>query len=327
MSSRENPKSIRQHYVSRVLLGRFSKDPTLKNGLVGQFDIVNGTELPARTPGAIGFERYFVKYDGDRMEALWGTMETPMRSAFDALLAGRPEMLETKKTQIMDFIALHFARSLEAQRIHQESISEVEARTQANKDMQARLAKIKYGFDLSKAPSILDEISEEVLWPIQKLENQGSLFQEWVESVFQRTRQHLADYSLSVRPAEEGGEYLLGDCPAVGVAPGMDPRKRPPLFDAKAIILPLTPNYAVMAYPPGPGDPAFSVNLPEPGILRAINHGQIAQAHRRVYYRPDSGHALTVRNYLGFPHGRVQRSPRRGAGSVQELGTRLPFSG
>jgi hypothetical protein len=172
--------------------------------------------------------------------------------AFDALSAGRPDLLETKKMQITDFIALHFARSLEAQKIHQESLNGVEARTRANKDMQARLANIKYGLDLSKAPSILDEMAEAVLSPIQSLESQGSLFQEWVERVFQQTRMHLANYSLSIHPAGEGGEYLLGDCPAVGVARGMHPRKRPPLWDAKLLILPLTPRYAVMAYPPGP---------------------------------------------------------------------------
>ncbi len=312
VSSRENPKSVRQHYVSRVLLRRFSKDPTLKNGLVGQFDVVNGKPLPARTPGAIGYERYFIKYDGDRMEGLWGTVETPMRSAFDALSAGMPELLEKKHTQITDFIALHYARSLEAQKIHQESLNGVEARARSNRELQARLANIKYGLDLSKAPSILDEMAEAVLSPIQRLESQGSLFQEWVESVFQQTRQHLANYSLSIRPAAEGDEYLLGDCPATGVAPGMAPRKRPPLLDAKVLILPLTPRYAVMAYPPGPSDPMFSVDPAEQGILTAINHGQIAQAHRRVYHRPDSGHGLTVRSYLALPNGGLpHRAERR----------------
>lgn len=318
MSSREKPKSVRQHYVSQVLLGRFSKDPALKNGEVGQSDVVNGRELPVRAPGSIGFEPYFIKYDGDRMEALWGTVETPMRAAFEALSDGTPELLESKQAQIRDFIALHFARSLEAQKIHQESLKGVEARTRANKELQERLANINYRLDLSKAPSILDEMAEAVLSPIQSLESQGSLFQEWVESVFQQTRQHLATYSLSIRPAGEEGEYLLGDCPAVGVAPGMDPRKRPPLLDAKMLILPLTPGYAVMAYPPGPGDPLFSVDPVEQGILTAINHGQIAQAHRRVYYRPGSGHGLTVQNYLGFPIGGVHHRAKRraeGAGS------------
>lgn len=288
MSSRENPKSVRQHYVSQVLLGRFSKDPTLKNGLVGQFDVVNGKELPARAPGSIGFERYFVKYDGDRMEALWGTVETPMRAAFDALSAGRPELLETKKTQITDFIALHFARSLEAQKIHQESLTGVEARTRANKELQARLAKTKYGLDLSKAPSILDEMAEAVLSSIQSLESQGSLFQEWVENVFQQTRQHLATYCLSICPAPEGGEYLLGDSPVVGVAPGMNPRKRPPLLDAKMLILPLTPGYAVMAYPRGPSDQAAATRGQCGAIsaFRRSDHINVQSDSRRKPHLP-----------------------------------------
>ncbi|MDQ0030885.1 hypothetical protein [Arthrobacter bambusae] len=50
MNGGQNPKIADQHYVSRALLSRFSKDPNLKNGLVGQFDVAHGKELPARSP-------------------------------------------------------------------------------------------------------------------------------------------------------------------------------------------------------------------------------------------------------------------------------------
>ncbi|MDQ0030884.1 hypothetical protein J2S89_002723 [Arthrobacter bambusae] len=235
------------------------------------------------------------------MEELWGKYETPMKPVFDALDNDRPEMLHAKRTEITDFVALHFVRSLEVQRIHKESLARVERQTRANREMQARLSNAKYGLDLSKAPSILDKIGEEVLAPIQTMEEQGSLFQDWIEGVFQQTRQHLSQYSLSIRPVTQSREYLLGDCPSVGIASGMDPRNRPPLLDARAIILPLNPRFAVMVYPPGPDDPMFSVDTAGDDVVSPINHGQIAQAHKRVYYRPGSGHASTVRNYLNFP--------------------------
>ncbi|MCX6497518.1 MAG: DUF4238 domain-containing protein [Arthrobacter sp.] len=234
------------------------------------------------------------------MEELWGKYETPMKPVFNALDNGMPDLLQTKRTEITNFVALHFARSIEVQRIHVESLSRVERQTRANSEMQTRLATAKYGLDLSKAPSILTEIAEEILAPIRTMEEQGLLFQDWIEGVFERTRQHLSQYSLSIRPATPSREFLLGDCPAVGVAPGMDPRKRPPLLDARILILPLNPRFAAMLYPPGPGDPMFSVDPAGDDVVTPINHGQIAQAHRRVYYRPDNGHASTVRGYLGF---------------------------
>ncbi|MFC4267240.1 DUF4238 domain-containing protein [Arthrobacter cryoconiti] len=153
---------------------------------------------------------------------------------------------------------------------------------------------------MAESPSILREMADVVLDPIYALEDHGSPFQKWVEEVFQRTREHLANYSLSLRPAPDGSEFLLGDCPAVGIAPGMNPRRRPPLFDAKALILPLSPGVAAMAYPSDRGEPEYSVDDADDGVVLAINHGQIAQSHKRVFFRPDSGHSATVRNYLGI---------------------------
>lgn len=293
-------KIVNQHYVSRALIARFSQDPRKKNGPVGQTDVTSGRVLPARPPGSVGFERHFVKFDGDRMESLWATVEGPMAEVFAALLTGRPESLRARRPQVNDFVALHFARSLEAQRIHATTLSDVEARTRANTEMQTKLANLKYGLDLAQAPSILEGMADTVLEPIRALEEQGVLFQQWIEEVFQKTRTYVTNFSLSIRPAPSGTEYLLGDCPAIGIAPGMDPRIRPPLVDSKALILPLTPRFAAMVYPAGRGEPEFSVEAPDPVVVTAVNHGQISLAHRRVFYRPGSGHEATVRNYLGF---------------------------
>ncbi|WP_268251179.1 DUF4238 domain-containing protein [Arthrobacter cryoconiti] len=114
--------TIRQHYVSRALIARFSNSPELKNGLVGQFDVVNGRCMRAVSPRSIGFESYFIKYDGDRMEELWGTVERPMGEVFNALRDDPSDLLQAKQSHIKDFMALHFARSLEAQRIHIETL-------------------------------------------------------------------------------------------------------------------------------------------------------------------------------------------------------------
>lgn len=272
----------------------------MKNGSVGQVDVSSGRVFPARPPGSVGFEHHFVKFVGDRMESLWATVENPMTDVFVALLRGQPESLRAMRPQVNDFVALHFARSLEAQRIHADTLAEVEARTRANIDLQTRLAELKYGLDLKRAPSILQEMAYAVLDPIQALEERGEPFQQWIEDVFQKTRTYLTNFSLSIRPATIGTEYLLGDCPAIGIAPGMDPRRRPPLLDAKALILPLTPRYAAMAYPAERGDPRFSVDVADHDFVKAVNRGQIALAHKRVFYRLGSGHEATVRSYLDF---------------------------
>lgn len=303
MDSRRPPGTTntkRQHYVSQLLLSKFSTDPAGNNKLLGQIDVVTGKTLPARSPRAIGYEPCFVKYDGDRMERLWGTFETPMQPIFDLLDDSSPELLEPHRTVVTDFIALHFARSLEAKKIHKDSLARIEQQNSANRQLQIRLAAMKYGLDLSRAPSILKEMADAVMDPIRDLEEQGVAFQEWVEDVFEKTRHLLSGYSLSIRPSTNGAEFLLGDCPAVGVARGMDPRKRPPLLDAQVILLPLSPRFTAMVFPPEGNGPGVTIDESEPDLIDAMNNAQIAQAHARVYYRPESAHEGTVRKYLGL---------------------------
>jgi hypothetical protein len=61
----------------------------------------------------MGFEWQLFKHRADKMEELWGTVEAPMGRINSALAEGRPEVLASDRTAITDFIALHFARSLE----------------------------------------------------------------------------------------------------------------------------------------------------------------------------------------------------------------------
>ncbi|MFJ6300569.1 DUF4238 domain-containing protein [Pseudarthrobacter oxydans] len=300
MSKPIRPVPKRQHYVSQVLLKQFSGAADGEER-IGQVEVRNGRIIDPKPSKSMGFEWHMFKHKGEWMEKLWQEVENPMGNVNSLLSDERPEDVELHKTVVTDFIALHFARSLETKRIHQDSHEKMERQTRVNREMQLRLATLRYPMlNLEAAPSVLDSMSEAVLEPIQTQEATGSPFQEFVESAFARTRRQLSDYSLSIRPALPGTEYLLGDCPAIGIVPRMNPRRRPPLFEAKALIMPLSMRYAAMVYPRGTEDPDFSVNATDPGEVLAINHGQIAQSHKRVFYRPGSGHETTVRTYLGF---------------------------
>jgi hypothetical protein len=100
-------------------------------------------------------------------------------------------------------------------------------------------------------------MADAVLARIEAEEGKGVPLQEFVESAFVRTRQRLTGYSLSIRPVASGCEYLLGVCPAVGIAEEMDPRRRLPLFEAKALIMPLGTRFAAMVYLSGTDKPKF----------------------------------------------------------------------
>ena len=294
------PAPKRQHYVSQVLLKQFSGVANGDEGIC-QIEVVDGRIIDPKPSKSMGFEWHMFKHKGEWMEKLWQEVEGPMGEVSSILVNGRPEDVEPHKLAVTDFIALHFARSLETKRIHRDSYETMERQTRANREMQLKLATLRYPMlNLELAPSMLDSMSEAVLEPIQNQEAMGLPFQEFVESAFARTRQQLSNYSLSIRPALSGTEYLLGDCPAVGIARGMNPRRRPPLFEAKALIMPLSMHFAAFAYPRGAEDPDFSVDPTDREEVLAINHGQIAQSHKRVFYRPGSGHQATVRTYLGL---------------------------
>ncbi|MDQ0242002.1 DUF4238 domain-containing protein [Arthrobacter bambusae] len=294
------PSPKRQHYVSQVLLKQFSGVTNGEEGIC-QIEVVDGRTIDPKPSKSMGFEWHMFKHKGEWMEKLWQEVEGPMGHVNSILANGRPEDVEPHKIAVTDFIALHFARSLETKRIHRDSYEKMERQTRANREMQLKLAAIRYPMlDLALAPSVLDSMSEAVLEPIQAQEAMGSPFQEFVESAFARTRQQLSNYSLSIRPALSGTEYLLGDCPAVGVARGMNPRRRPPLFEAKALIMPLSTQFVAFVYPRDSEDPDFSVDPTDREEVLAINQGQIAQAHKRVFYRPGSGHQMTARTYLGL---------------------------
>lgn len=294
------PAPKRHHYVSQVLLKQFYGMANGKDGIC-QIEVLNGRTIDPKPSKSMGFEWHMFKHKGEWMEKLWQEVEGPMGDVCNTLAQGKPEDVGPKKIAVTDFIALHFARSLETKRIHQDSYVNIERQTRANREMQLKLATLRYPMlNLELAATVLESMSAAVLEPIQDQEAKGSPFQEFVESAFARTRQQLFDYSLSIRPALSGTEYLLGDCPAIGIDRVMNPRRRPPLFEAKALILPLSTRYAAIVYPKSAEDPVFSVDPADQDEVLAINHGQIAQSQKRVFYRPGSGHEMTVRTYLGL---------------------------
>lgn len=295
---RSAPK--RHHYVSQVLLKQFLGMDNGKKGIC-QIEVLDGQTIDAKPSKSMGFEWRMFNHKGEWMEKLWQEVEGPIGDVFKTMAEGRPEDVEPRKTAVTDFIALHFARSLVTKRIHRDSYEKMERQIRANREMQLRLAALRYPMlNLELATSVLESMSEAVLEPIQNEEAMGSPFQEFVESVFARTRQQLSTYSLSIRSALSGTEYLLGDCPAVGIDRGMDPRRRPPLSETKALIMPFSTKYAAIVYPRSAEDPVFSVDAAGNEEVLAINHGQIAQSQKRVFYRPGSGHEMTVRTYLGL---------------------------
>ncbi|WP_083339687.1 DUF4238 domain-containing protein [Arthrobacter crystallopoietes] len=238
-----------------------------------------------RSPKAIGFVPNFVKHRSQEAEELWQSVESHLPAVFTSLDAGTLAQSPEHYKTIADCVALHFARSIESRRIHDNAVSAAKHHVFEDQDKLKQLALAKHGLHLD-APAILGNIATEVLADLNQTEASGELFQEWIEEVFHETRRYLAGSRVSVHHTDTDVEFLLGDCPAIGIGPNMHPMHRVPLYEATAILMPLGPKALAMLDRGASESPS---DVPVQGEFAFyMNRAQVAQAHRQVYYRPSS---------------------------------------
>ncbi|WP_345043589.1 DUF4238 domain-containing protein [Arthrobacter methylotrophus] len=278
-----NNETWRQHVVSQALLNRFC-DPN--DDLIGVYDVRYGHQKPS-TSKAIGFQKYFVKHEPDEAEKLWRAVEDRIAPAFREIDESPATYSPETSAAVKDLVALHYARSMATRQIHDIALANAERHVRSDTPMLSRLANLKHsGLHLEHAPGIHAEIAEEIITDLRAQLSTGVDFRDALFRFFEITKARLSGYSLMIRPAIGGAEFLLGDCPAVSVARGMNPEVRAPLLDAAMITMPLGPRSIAFVYPDGIAE----ATVPVDGINAVvINRGQLTQAQERVYHRRSSG--------------------------------------
>lgn len=273
-----NNSTWRQHVVSQTLLNRFNDG----GGPVGFYDVRYGT-IGEKSAKGLGYERDFVRDSADETELIWKEVEDPIARAFAEIDQGPEAPSPETVTAVKNFVALHYARSRATSTIHTGTLADAEAELRADTPKLARLAQLKYhGLHLEHAYDIHQEIATEIIAEVRAQEASEQVFRNDLLRLFETTKHSFAGYSLMIRPAIDGAEFILGDCPAVSAARGMNPMHRTPLLDASIILMPLGPRSVVFVYPDGLDEPTVPVGAAD---AEYINKSQVAQAKNQVFFR------------------------------------------
>lgn len=115
----------------------------------------------------------------------------------------------------------------------------------------------------------------------------GILFHAMLQSRYWRTRYWLKDHGIEILTPAQGGEFVVGDIPALTVRKGMSNAGVNGGIGyafADAIVLPIAPRYAVRAI----DGPSRYIEIDEDEV-RELNAWQVRAAFSHVHLRPGSG--------------------------------------
>jgi len=281
-----SPKRPEQHLVSQALLRRFCIPTNQGERLLSYNLQFGGTRLlPTAQVGKLA---NFVKIDSEETEELWGRTETDLPAAIDAAQTRRVFQNPKHVSVIKDAIALHYARSLDtlesADRIWQQGIAAARAAYIADRPAMAELFRQKHGYWAS-GTAVAEEIADGLLAATQALYDSGAAFRLRVVDVFDEARRMAASANLEIIRPRRGGQFLLGDVPAISIGAGGHALGIPggvPFGAATTVFLPLSPTRLVAL------SSADRFEVVPATALRRANAFQVAKAHAYVFMHPGS---------------------------------------
>ena len=263
-----------------------------------------------RTPRQVGKVTDFVPIDSEVTERLWkGEVEDHLHDALESVVRGtvfdHPEHVATIKTTI----ALHYARSLEVEELHDWAWSDglkavVRQMLEADPSALARVVARRTRLELSPSAA-MDLALEQLAADEARADSAGLAFRLFVEDLFRRTRAFAERSPLQIwTPA--AGFFVLGDTPAltwgngaVGIQGGV------PFTAARSVSLPLGPGHlAAFGQLEGYGELA-------PEAVDEVNRWQIRRARHYVYFHPDQATEEWVRRTIEQerPNGGARAAP------------------
>ena len=237
----------RQHVVSQVLLRRLARRHHRNGAEISSYDLRHARTYP-KSPKACGYVREFVRFRSRAAEDLWAMIENRMPAALAAVQNDAVFDAPDHAATIKECIVLHYFRSLRSRAIHEQTWLQVAAQNKrdllANRELLRRLALLKYGLHIEDG-RVLEDIADELLRPSTELHDSGAWFQARLEEYLEIGRARVAASGLEISRADRG-EFLIGDCPAVGV------RREPSGFrlgvafgDADSVVVPIGPKTIV----------------------------------------------------------------------------------
>jgi hypothetical protein len=283
LASNDGQPITRQHVISKVVLKQFARPtgtpPTLK---LCRFALARGVGREVTTGGA-GYVENYVRVASRSAEALWGTVETRLDDAIAACLRGSAFDEPAHVDTIKDALALHYARSLATKQVHEDAVHAATARSVVRIRTE-RLPRMREVF----VEHYGREPSDDELGNIERTMSEGvkqqldvdAMFRANLVQLFERARELVRSHALEVAcPA--GGEFLIGDVPALALVPisGSAGIRRGGLYDASAVVMPLGPQLMVST-----GAVDQLVVLTEEAV-RVLNRAQVEAAISHVHFR------------------------------------------
>ena len=289
-----------QHVISKVVLRRFAEPWGRDRALLICPFRLEYPEARHRPVGADGCAKVdnFVGWASASVEALWKETEDRLPDALAAMDAGTLFARAEHVAVIKSAIALHFARSKATWLVHARVWAETveQGRKRWLTEQRDLLA---YWFYREKGlypagEEALGMFADELMELSRTLAGSGALWRERIESLYLNVRAITDSAGLEILTPQAGGEFLIGDVPAltvradhagVGVLGGLA------LADAQSVFLPLGPGHVAAL---GRANATISLT---PDRAAETNARQLAGALEYVYLRPDSPLMDTVRRF------------------------------
>jgi hypothetical protein len=240
-------------------------------------------------PGGEGYISGFISGRPDEAERRWKSYEDAMPIVFDALdrgdLLGHADLVDS----LMNFMALHFARSLTMRELFMRSrddsqhLEDIFGMT-TDPNFLAGFFRDRYGLDpvgpqalLLARDAILDMLKDQ-------FGDGGPVFERQLEEQFARFQEvaRTEDWHVEVAVAQ-AGEFLIGDDPLqpidhelglIGFASGVS------IGSADTLLMPLGPRHVAAI-----AKTHRTIELAASAVER-LNRIQVVSAQEKVYYRP-----------------------------------------
>jgi hypothetical protein len=282
----------RQHVISQVVMRYFVEEVRPHGIVLARVDLGTGKLELTGTKGT-GYVDNFVPVDSQRTEALWQQVEDKLKPAVAAALVGTACGNPTVMSTLRNAVALHFVRNPQALEVHHDRF------TEALEAQIGRLAQTPFAAEafyrqhglLPAGPEAMRMGAEASQERVLTLYRQGGLFRISVQNLYEKVCDRFDLRGIEIlTPASAGKEFLLGDVPAITIAPSgtYGLAQGITVDEADKIVMPLTPHMLVAIGPPNGSRQLTDAEVD------SYNTMQVRQAREYVLHRPAANFAASI---------------------------------
>lgn len=272
----------KQDVVSQVLLRRFTIDGQLEARSL----VHPNARWKRRSPGAVGYEKDFVRVNAEQVEDVWGAVEARLAPALDEVDSGaQVKPRSDVEAALIDCLALHWARSKGVREAMDRAWDRV--RQTSFDDLQGRPELLEIAFYQMTG---MHAAGPEALAIANRLIHQGpddivsgQHFATRVVEFFHHAQKRLAESHIAVYDLPDGADDLImSDSPVITSHRGQGARRagQVALGDLAQIAMPIGPRTAIAAHT---NPSRFTITA---GQGRALNSFQAEVATKWLYRCP-----------------------------------------